>query len=118
MKEIFKDLLEMDEVNGVVFVDLDGNTQFQEFTGLAAVQLTPDRILGLLDLMKNTREAEVIYDNARMLLRGCTDGILIVLASRFAVMSMIRLNCDILVSALASADAKQKKKGLGRLFRR
>lgn len=116
MRELLKDILQIDEVIGVVFLQTGGTVAFSEFRKNLAVDPETIDWLPLVSALGDRPEAELLFDRIRLYIRRAETGHLVVVAGRFALIAMIRLNCDIVLPSLDSA--KQKPKGLKRLFGR
>lgn len=116
MKDIFKDILDLNDVHGVVLFSLDGKVLFKEF--LVPLPEEPERRdwWGVFfHALKGVREADVIFEGARLYIRKTAAGFLMVLTGRSAPTAMLRLHCDILLPLLKESPSSR---GLSRLFKR
>jgi hypothetical protein len=115
MKTQFEDILEIEDVYGAFLIAPDGKVLFQQ------VIVEADDALKRFDWrlfsqsMKAVREAELVFDAARLYIRRSPAGMVVVVMGRFALIAMVRLNVDILMPTLD--QPKKKGKGLGRFFR-
>ena len=117
MKDLFQDILQLDEVYGVVFLRRNGTVAFSDFTKIApSKDIRKIDWLLFLNVLGDTGEIELIFEKMRFYIRQSDSDVLIVIAGRFAPIAMIRLNCDIVLPALA--ELSQKPKGLKRFFTR
>jgi hypothetical protein len=115
-KSVFKDILNTDEVEGIMLFSLDGKLLFKEI-------LTPVAVEGfekgdwwrlLFEAMKDVAEADLVFEKCRIYMRKTVVGFLIVLMGIFAPVAMVRLNCDILTPSLKKASSSK----LGSFFKK
>ena len=119
MQEIFEALVNMDEVRGLMFLGREGRVRFYKFTQPS--KTNPERIdwlPQLLDQLQNIKEAEFIYERARLYIRPSDTGILFVWAGVTANMSMIRLNCDVSLDNWEKSGAGESGRSKRGRFRR
>jgi hypothetical protein len=110
MKELFKDILAMEDVRGVVVSSLEGEILFAE------PSLDIDRSLPLfIRMLGNVREADMIFEKSRIYVRRTDTGYLVVQLGLFASGAMLRLHVDMVLPSLKD---RGKGKGLRSLFRR
>jgi len=110
MKEIFNDILAMEDVQGVVFSSLEGEIFFME------PPIEIDRSLPLfIRALGGIREADLIFEKSRIYVRKTETGYLVILLGLFASGAMLRLHVDM---ALPSLKERGKGKRLRSLFRR
>jgi hypothetical protein len=115
MREVFKDLLAVDGVRGVVFFTPSGERVFAEFniggSGPAAV----GDWYALVVSLGKAREADLVFDKGRVYVRRTDDGVLVVVMGLIAPCAVVRLNCDILLPALKE---RRSARGIKRFFKR
>ena len=116
MKDLFKVILNINEVQGVMFFSFEGNILFKKF-----ISQTPEKIEDndwpfFVHTLNNIRAAELVFENSRLYIRKTQTGFIIVVMSRFAPVAMVRLNCDILLPHFEQTE--QKPKGFRRFFTR
>jgi len=110
MKEIFKDILAMEDIRGVVVSSFEGEILFSE------PSLEIDKSLPLfLGALGAVREADLIFEKSRIYVRRTDMGYLVVLLGLFASGAMLRLHVDMVLPSLKD---RGKGKGLRSLFRR
>ena len=110
MKELFKDILEMEDVRGVVVSSLEGEILFAE------PSLEVDRSLPLfIRALGNVREADMIFEKSRIYVRRTDTGYLVIQLGLFASGAMLRLHVDMVLPSLKD---RGKGRGLRSLFRR
>jgi len=115
MRELFDDILSLDDVNGIMLFSFEGELIFKEFlTPLPEEPERRDWWRVFIYSLSGAREVDLIFEKCRLYVRKTDLGYLMILMGVFAPIAMMRLNCDLLVPSL-----KQTKttKGLKRLFR-
>ena len=113
MQDIFKDVIKMDGVYGLVFLSREGRVQF-EFIDPQSSSLPPDYRdwPKLIPVIKRMREADIIYENGRLYLRATDQGYLLVIMGPVVSIAMVKLNCDIILPQLKAEKPVGKLKGL------
>jgi hypothetical protein len=109
MREVFKDLLAVDGVRGVVFFTPSGERVFEEFIIGGSEPAAVSDWYALVASLGKAREADLVFERGRVYVRRTADGVLI------APCAVIRLNCDILLPALKE---QRSTKGIKRFFKR
>jgi len=115
MKELFKDLLSVDGIKGIVLFSSQGEVLFKTF--LSAIPEEPEaRDWALFfDSINKVRESDLIFQDGRMYIRKTELGFLVILMRSSAPVALVRLNCDVLLPSLKPAKTS---KGFGRFFKR
>jgi hypothetical protein len=116
MKALFRDILNLDDVWGIMLFSFEGETLLKEFLP-GPVGEPPHSELWpqIIGAMGRIREADLIFENTRVYLRRTELGYLFVLMGAFTQTAMVRLSCDILLPAL---NEMKGSKGLRRLFKK
>lgn len=110
MKKIFKDILALEDVQGVVMSSFEGEILFKE------PSLEIERSLPLfIRTLGTIREADLIFEKSRIYVRRTDTGYLVVLLGLLASGAMLRLHVDMV---LPSLKEREKGKGLRSLFKR
>jgi len=110
MKELFKDILALEDVRGVVVSSLEGEILFME------PSLEIDKSLPLfIRELGTVREADLIFEKSRIYVRRTDMGYLVILLGLFASGAMLRLHVDMVLPSLKD---RGKGKGLRSFFRR
>jgi hypothetical protein len=110
VKELFNDILSLEDVRGVVVSSLEGEILFSE------PSLETDSSLPLfIRSLGAVREADLIFENSRVYVRRTDRGFLVILLGLFASGAMLRLHVDMILPSLKD---RGKGKGLRSLFRR
>jgi len=115
MKELFKDILSVEGVKGVILFSSQGEVIFKMF--LSAIPEEPEtRDWALFfDSVSKVRESDLIFEEGRIYIRKTELGFLVILMNSSAPVALVRLNCDVLLPSLKPAKTS---KGLGRFFKR
>ncbi len=115
MKDLFHDILEMDDVHGVVLLSENGKILFESLDG---GKFSPQRSQSswkvIIDSLGDFREMDLVYENGRCYLRRTESGYLMISMGRTVSVAMVKLSCDIILPQLKKA----KTGGLRSFFRR
>ena len=114
MEYLFKDLMEIREVIGVILRDPDGRIQYQAFREGAAYDL--DQIEPALEALGQIQEADVVFTHRRLYVRQTPAGQLLVVMARGVPIAMVRLHCDMLIPRLSPPATPSGKKKFWGLF--
>lgn len=115
MKERFNDILELEDVNGVLFINFDGRIVFNKFVSRQPKNLDAVNWLLFIHTLDGLQETEFIFENIRCYIRRTGTGYIFVVMGAAPPIEMVRLNCDILLPVFE--PQKKKGKGLGRFFK-
>ncbi len=115
MKELFKDILKMEGVKGVLLLSLKGDIVFKDFSTRLHEKLESRDWKHFVDSLSGIRETDLVYENARIYIRKTGSGYLLILMDFFVSAAMVRLSCDILLPALKPVKGS---KGFKRLFKK
>jgi hypothetical protein len=115
MRDLFKDILNMEGVKGLMMFSFTGDPIFKEFN-----QAQPDGIDSrdwslFIESLAGMRETDLIFKKGRLYIRRTEIGYLVVLMGLFVPIAMMRLQCDILLPSLKPVKAA---KGIRRLFKK
>ena len=119
MKDIFKDVMGIDGVHGLMVVSNEGSVMLSKFSSdfreeeekLSQVNWEPFTVE-----MGTVKDAELIYDSARFYIKKSETGFLIVIIGDNAPISMVRLNCEILLPLLTKIQPASKR--IGKILRK
>jgi hypothetical protein len=116
MKELFQDILEMEDVFGLMLFSFEGKLLFKAFP------LPPSEDPETRDWwplftasLDGVKEADLLFDHRRLYIRETDMGYLMVLMGSLTPTAMLRLNCDMLLPKLKE---KRPARGLMRIFKR
>ncbi|MBF0226827.1 MAG: hypothetical protein HQK76_15355 [Desulfobacterales bacterium] len=115
MKKLFQDILNIENVQGVIFFSIEGNVIFSHFLSDEPENIDDNECTLFIEKLEGIREAEFVFENKRLYIRKTATGYILVALTRFATIAMVRLNCDILIPTL---DKMNKPKGWGRFFKK
>lgn len=115
MQELFKDILAMEGVKGLMMLSLTGDPVYKKFN-----QAHPEGIGSrdwslFIESLAGMRETDLIFEKGRLYIRRTDIGYLVILMGLFVPIAMMRLQCDILLPSLKPAKAV---KGIRRLFKK
>jgi hypothetical protein len=115
MRELFKDILNMEGVKGLMLFSFAGDPVYKEFN-----QAQPEGIESrdwslLIESLAGMRETDLVFKKGRLYIRRTDIGYLVVLMGIFVPIAMMRLQCDILLPSLKPAKAA---KGIRHLFKK
>ncbi len=101
MKELFNDILIIEDVEGVMLFSFEGELLFKDFLSpLVDESDNMDLWAVFIASLKGIREADLVFEKARLYVRKTTSGYMMILMGVFAPIAMVRLNCDIILPAL------------------
>jgi hypothetical protein len=112
MQNIFRDVIKMDGVYGLVFLARDGQVLFESIDPhwVSLPQGYRDWPQ-LMTVLQKMREADMVYENGRLYLRATEQGYLLVIMGPVVSIAMVKLNCDIILPQLKSEKPAGKLKG-------
>jgi hypothetical protein len=116
MKDLFKDVLDINGVKGIVLVSGEGKVVYDtDVDNQTNAGQTYSNWNKLILSLGDAREAEFVFEKGRLYLRKTHDGFMIVRMQLIASIAMVKLNCDILLPQLKSTG---NSKGLKGFFKR
>ena len=115
MKERFKDILDLEDVQGVLFLNFNGNVVFSKSLSRLSEKFKAMNWLLFIQTLNRIQEAEFVFENSRCYLRKAKTGYILVIMGKIALIEMVRLHCDILLPTFE--QQKKKPKGIGRFFK-
>ena len=115
MRELFKDILNMEGVKGLMMFSFAGEPLHKEFN-----QAQPEGIESrdwslFIESLAGMRETDLIFKKGRLYIRRTDIGYLVVLMGLFVPIAMMRLQFYILLPSLKPAKSV---KGIRRLFKK
>ena len=115
MRELFKDILHTDGVNGVMLFSLSGDLIFKEFRSSVKEEPEGRDWSFFIESLEGMRETDLVFEKGRMYIRRAETGYIVILMALFVPIAMIRLNCDILLPSLRTPKTGKK---FGKFFKR
>ena len=115
MKELFKDILSMEGVTGVLLLSPEGELAFKEMSAQLNQKIENQDWRQFIEALDGIRETDLVFENARIYIRKTELGYLLILMDFFASAAMVRLNTDIILPALKPVKGS---KGIKRLFKK
>ena len=118
MKDLFQDVLGIEGVHGVLFLTIEGKVAFSQF--VSGYQSDAGKVKemnwsALVNELAGITEAEMMFDSGRLYIRKTSNGYLLVVLEDHAPVSMVRLNCNVLMPEL---NKQKLGRGFGQLLRR
>ena len=119
MKDIFKEVMGIEGVRGLLIVSNEGVVTLSKSSSdfkREAEQLGQINWLPFTMEMSGIKDAELVYDSARFYIKKFEEGYLLVIIGDNAPLSMVRLNCEVLLPSLVKMQPTSKK--IGNLLRK
>jgi hypothetical protein len=101
MKKLFKKLLDMEEVMGLMLLSFEGEFILHKF--LDPVVEKPENMASwglFIHSLKGAKEVEILFQDAKIYVRRTVTGYLFVMVDVSTPMAMLRLNCDLALPGL------------------
>lgn len=108
MKDLFKDIFNIDNVQGVMFLPIKGKLVFSEFVSQQPKKIGDINWPPFIQTLNGIHEAELIFENNRFYLRRAGLGYILVVMGEAGLTEMVRLNCDVLISSFKQTKKKHK----------
>lgn len=112
MRELLKDILEIEGVNGVFIISDEGGTLFKEMASNASVKFDAIDWNFFITSIRGVREIELLYEKGVIYGRKIEFGFILIFIELYVQIAMIRLNCDIILPSLQSLKSDKKYKKL------
>lgn len=118
MADIFKDVLGIEGVHGVLFLTDAGELSISQFA--TEYRSDEEKIKdvdwsSMVKELSGATEAEIMFDEGRFYIRKTNNGYLMIILDDHAPVSMVRLNCEVLLPAL---DKQKTGKAFSQLLRK
>lgn len=115
MEDLFKEIMGMDGVKGVLLLSFDGEIIFKQFSSTPSTEPEKRNWESFVDSLDGMRETDLVFDNGRIYIRRSELGYLMVVMEGVVSVAMLRLNCDIILPSLTPVKGA---KGIKRLFKK
>ena len=116
MRELFNEILAMEDIQGVLLLSPEGETIFKAFNAPVRKENELGKCLyEIVRSLNGIREADLLLEKLRVYIRMSNMSYLIVLMGSLASAAMVRLSCDMILPSLNDAKAG---KGLRQIFKR
>jgi hypothetical protein len=116
MKELFNDILGINDVRGAMFIDANNEIKIENYIAAPVPNLNPLDLAAFINTIGNNEETEIHFDNLRLYIRKIESGHLLIMTGFETQMAMVRLNCDVLAPLIKAQ--LEKPTGLGRFFKK
>lgn len=125
MESLFEDVFSIEGVLGVLVITEDGASEYIKLISPLAERIGDKNFSSFIKNSINLEalrsafdkalETLIIYEKLRLYVRKTQSGYLIVVMGMFVPVTMVRMNCQIIIPEL---DKMKKSKGLGRFFKK
>ena len=116
MRELFNDILSIEGVKGLILFSFEGDVIFQEIDPKMVADIDTQDWRMFIEALAGMRETDLIFEKGRLYIRRTGMGFLVVLIGSFVPISMMRLQCDILLPSLK--PPQKGPKGIRRFFKK
>jgi hypothetical protein len=110
---ILNDIKDVEHVRGCLFLTNEGAIAHAHFSTPQEIEAEKYPWLSLIESLSKLNEVDILFDNIRLYIRKTNEGYLLLILEVYAILSMIKLHCNVLVSQLDS----NKPKKLSRFFK-
>ncbi|MBI9083057.1 MAG: hypothetical protein JEZ11_05625 [Desulfobacterales bacterium] len=93
MKALFQEIMDIEDVHGILFVSLRGNLVYEEFEKKSRAKPSGIDWSSLIKTFAGIREAELVFNNHRIFFRTTELGYVFVVMGWHAHIALVRLNC-------------------------
>ena len=104
MKDLFAEILSIEDVEGVMLFLHDGQLAYQKFFPSKLVDTENIDWLSFGKAVNGIMEADLIFENKRIYLRKTATGYLMILMGTSAPAALVRLNIDLILPAIKDAS--------------
>ena len=116
MKDLFRDLLALEDIQAVLLVSPEGQTIFKAFNRPVSKENRLEKAFHeIVRSLDGIREADFLLERMRVYIRKSNLSYLVVLMGSLASAAMVRLSCDMILPSLNEARAG---KGRRQMFKR
>ena len=113
MKKLFNDILDMEDVDGIMLFSFKGELIYKLFLSPLSEEPENKGWWGLfIRSLNGVREADLIFEKSKFYIRKTEIGYLIILMEIFVPTAMVRLNCDMLLPALTRMKISKRGKSI------
>lgn len=103
MKDIFKDVMGIEGIHGIIVISTEGKLLLSKFSDAYSEEETHiDRVDwgAFVTELDGSAEVEFVFEKRRFYIRRSQSGYLLVVLDDIAPISMVRLNCEILLPTI------------------
>lgn len=116
MKEIFNDILAINDVKSAIFIDNQNEIKIESYAPGYKTDLSSLDLSAFIRAIGTHNETEIHFDNLKLYIRKIDIGWLLIVSGHNVPMAMVRLNCDVLTPVVKSQF--EKPTGIGRFFKK
>jgi hypothetical protein len=116
MKDLFREIMDIEGVKGVMLFSSSGDLIYKEFVERPPLEVE-NKVFWttVFNVMQGTKECEIVYETSRLYIKETILGYLLIRMELDVRIALVRLSCDMLV---ASLDEKKAPKGRWGLFKK
>ncbi|MBW1694509.1 MAG: hypothetical protein JRJ41_10200 [Deltaproteobacteria bacterium] len=89
-----KDILEIEGVEGVMSISMDGKPDFSQFASHQPDKIDKINWLSFFQTLDGIHEAELVFEDMRFFLRKNANGYILVFMGRAVPVEMVRRSCE------------------------
>lgn len=116
MHDIFKDIIELEDIAGILLISREGKILFKEVPNIDSGKFDDvSWVRPIWKLLSTADELEFLFENGRLYVRKTSNGVLLFFLGNFASFAMVRMKCDILIPKLEKSFNGKK---ITRFFKR
>jgi hypothetical protein len=113
MKELFREIMDIEGVKGAMLFSLNGDLVYKEFMGPAPMEVEDRSFWATaFNSFQGAKECEIVSDASRLYIKETILGYLLILMELHVRMALVRLSCDMLVASLEEKKAPKARWGL------
>lgn len=114
MQNALKDIYELDHVLGCLLINNDGALAHAHFSSPPTTAPDGHDWTSFAKALEEVPEVDILFDDTRMYIRKTKTGYLLIWTEIYAVPSLIKLQCDVVVPKLD----RHKPKGFKRFLKK
>ena len=95
-----KEILEIEDVKGVMSMAMDGTCGFSQFSSQQLENMVNINWQSFFQTLNGVYEAELVFENMRFFLRKTADGYILVVLGKAVPVEMVRRSCERLVEKI------------------
>jgi hypothetical protein len=125
MKDFFKDILNIREIQGVLFFSIEGELLFKKFISPLLDEFddrdwpsffkNASNWPTIIRAFDKVYDAGLVFKKKKLYIKKIDNGYIIIIMGQSVPFMLVRLNCELIIPSLNSI---KKSKGFARFFRR
>lgn len=106
MEKYFKEILEIEDVRGILVLDHRGGLRLKALRDQAVKPAADHDWSGLVQSLGGVPVAELVFEHQRVYFHQAGDGYVAVIMGRSAPMAMVRRNCEAIAAGLSRSASR------------